>query len=114
MYKLLSILFLLSMYSGVKVKPVNLEQLESATLKCDNDTLYVVNFWATWCQPCVHEMPYFEKANAAFAEQKVKVVFVSLNSIKELPQVEQFVNNKQLKENVFLLNAVTPIIGLTR
>ena len=27
-----------------------------------NDTLYVVNFWATWCKPCVTELPFFEKA----------------------------------------------------
>ena len=29
------------------------------------DTTYVVNFWATWCGPCVKELPYFEQLHAS-------------------------------------------------
>lgn len=94
--------------TGAKVNTVNMQQLQHAVIKPGNDTLFVVNFWATWCKPCVTELPYFENANAQFAAQKAKVVFVSLNSVKEMPQVESFVAQKQIKADVMLLNAGNP------
>lgn len=46
-----------------------------------SDTVYVVNFWATWCKPCVQELPEFEKLNieATHTGMKVKVLLVSLD-----------------------------------
>nr|WP_315198818.1 TlpA disulfide reductase family protein [uncultured Flavobacterium sp.] len=54
----------------------NYATLERATLS-DKNTIYVVNFWATWCAPCVKELPYFEKLN--LENKSVKVVLVSLD-----------------------------------
>ncbi len=45
----------------------------------EHDTLYIVNFWATWCSPCVKEMPYFEEVAKIFRQDAVKVVLVSLD-----------------------------------
>src|SRR5687768_8663707 len=53
-----------------KVKVISLQQLNTKAIQQDDDTLYVVNFWATWCKPCVAEMPYFEEADKKFASQK--------------------------------------------
>lgn len=50
--------------------------LEKAVLN-DINTTYVVNFWATWCAPCVKELPHFEQLNSE--NKKVKVVLVSLD-----------------------------------
>lgn len=91
-----------------RVKTVNLQQLQAIAAGQKNDTLYVVNFWATWCKPCVGEMPYFEKADAGFKSRKVKVVFVSLNSAREIPAVEKFVADKKIKPEVVLLSAGNP------
>jgi thiol-disulfide isomerase/thioredoxin len=106
MYKLLLLLPFLLLLEP-RVKTVDLKQLQGLTQQ-SNDTLYVVNFWATWCKPCVGEMPYFEKANEGFKSQKVKVIFVSLNSMREMPVVEKFVGEKELKPDVLLLNAGNP------
>ena len=38
-----------------------------------SDTLYVINFWATWCAPCVKELPYFDKLAAENTSAKLKV-----------------------------------------
>ncbi len=46
--------------------------------KEDNKT-YVINFWATWCAPCVKELPYFEQLNKNFKDKNVEVVLVSLD-----------------------------------
>jgi thiol-disulfide isomerase/thioredoxin len=108
MFKVFALALFAAFALSSKVEPLNMQQLQNATLNKNNDTLYVVNFWATWCMPCVKELPYFQKAGQKFAGQKVKVVFVSLNSIKELPQVEKFASDKQIQQDVKLLNAGNP------
>lgn len=44
-----------------------------------NDTLYVTNFFATWCGPCVDEIPHFKKKIEEFKDHPVKITFVSLD-----------------------------------
>ena len=41
------------------------------------EKVQVINFWATWCAPCVKEMPIFEKAN--LENKDIKVTLVSLD-----------------------------------
>jgi len=91
-----------------KVNVVTYAQLEEQTELENNDTLYVVNFWATWCGPCVKEMPFFEETSKIFANQKVKIIYVSLNAVKELASVEHFTETKKIQNKVFLLNETNP------
>ncbi|MBK5722345.1 TlpA family protein disulfide reductase [Dysgonomonas sp. Marseille-P4677] len=44
-----------------------------------NDTTYVFNFWATYCAPCIKELPHFEAAGKKYAGEKIKIVLVSLD-----------------------------------
>jgi thiol-disulfide isomerase/thioredoxin len=53
----------------------------------------IVNFWASWCQPCIHEIPWFEKAVAEVKEKNVKIVLVSLDFATDY-------NNKTLQQFV--------------
>jgi thiol-disulfide isomerase/thioredoxin len=106
---IISLSFLLGfVWMGKKVDVVTYAQLEEQTEMKNNDTLYVVNFWATWCGPCVKEMPYFEEASKIFANQKVKIIYVSLNSVKELANVERFTEAKKIQNRVLLLNETNP------
>ena len=71
----------------------------------DTDTLYVLNFWATWCRPCVAEMPYFEKVQKEMLEQKVKVIFVSMDFKNQYEsRLEPFLKKKKLKSKVVALD----------
>ncbi|WP_457063564.1 TlpA disulfide reductase family protein [Hymenobacter sp. UYAg731] len=73
------------------------------------DTTYVVNFWATWCGPCVKELPNFEQLRVANAGQKVKVLLVSLDYASQLDKkVKPFVKQRGLKSEVLLLNEPDP------
>lgn len=73
-------------------------------LHFDNDTTYVVNFWATWCKPCVEELPYFEKLHEQYQHQKVKVILVSLDFKKDLEKkLLPFVQSRKLKPTVVAL-----------
>ncbi len=90
------------------VPVVNFEEFEKLTQKSSNDTLYVVNFWATWCKPCVKELPYFENAALKFNKEPVKIILVSLDFPSEKNRVDEFVLKNKLRNKVMLLNAGNP------
>lgn len=74
-------------------------------LEQSNDTTYVVNFWATWCLPCVEELPYFEKLNAEYVDKKVKVILVSLDMAKQVEsRLIPFMQKRKLASKVILLH----------
>lgn len=78
------------------------DAFEKAILKEDDNT-YVINFWATWCAPCIKELPYFEQLHKD--NPKVKVILVSLDSKKDLEKkLIPFVAKKQLTAEVILLS----------
>ena len=74
-----------------------------------SDTTYVVNFWATWCAPCVKELPHFEQIRTAYAGQKVKVLLVSLDYASQLDKkIKPFVRQRGLQSEVLVLNEPDP------
>jgi thiol-disulfide isomerase/thioredoxin len=74
-------------------------------LNRQSDSLYIVNFWATWCAPCIKEIPDFEKINELYSEKKVKVLFVSLDFPNQVEsRVVPFINRMNMKAEVIVLN----------
>lgn len=74
-------------------------------LEAENDTTYVVNFWATWCKPCVEELPYFETLYANYKEQNVRLILVSLDFEKQLEtKLLPFIKKHQLQGEVLVLS----------
>lgn len=74
-------------------------------LHLGGDKLYVVNFWATWCAPCIKELPYFEQLGTEMAEEGVEVILVNL----DMPRMWKshmvpFINEQQLKSQVVVLD----------
>ena len=84
------------------------DQIESIGLKEYNelvrgksDRLKIVNFWATWCKPCVEELPYIEEIHTAYAEKPVKVILVSLDFPKQIEsKLIPFLEKHQLKSTL--------------
>ncbi|MCX2741238.1 TlpA disulfide reductase family protein [Pontibacter anaerobius] len=88
------------------VKVIKFEDLK-ALRKNPADTLYVVNFWATWCKPCIKELPYFEAANQKYKNQPVKVILVSMDAVEDVDtRVRAFMQKRGLKSEVVLLDEV--------
>jgi thiol-disulfide isomerase/thioredoxin len=63
---------------GQKLQYLSVPELEKI-LKNPANKLFVVNFWATWCPPCVKEIPSFEKVSGEYDTAKVKFIMVSLD-----------------------------------
>lgn len=90
------------------VKLLNIDQLNER-IKQGKDSTYVVNFWATWCAPCIKELPHFEKLGAEYKKDKLVVLLVSVDFKSKLnSNVIPFVKRKNLKSEVFLLNESNP------
>jgi thiol-disulfide isomerase/thioredoxin len=83
---------------------VNFKQLEPELHK-KNDTVYLVNFWATWCSPCRDELPAIEQVREKYKDQKFRVLLVSMDMPKQLnSRLVPFIKSNQIKSDVILLD----------
>lgn len=107
-YKRLTLLFLFGVLCQAllaqQVAVYNFKQLKPILDK-RNDTTFVVNFWATWCKPCVKEMPDLLKTSEQFKDEKFKLILVSLDFDAHLnSKVIPFINEYNIESEVILLN----------
>lgn len=71
-----------------------------------NDVTYVVNFWATWCKPCIEELAYFEQIGEKYKDKNVKMLLVSLDFPENIESgLIPYIKNNNLKSEVILLDA---------
>ena len=74
-------------------------------LNREDDKIYVINFWATWCAPCVKELPYFEKLNENYKIENVEVILVSLDFPHLYDKnLKPFIVKRALKSKIIALN----------
>ena len=85
------------------VNVVKFDKLQ-ALRNSPSDTLYVVNFWATWCGPCIKEMPYFEAVHKQYQGQPVRVILVSMDAVQDLQKVKTFMQRRKIASDVWLLD----------
>jgi len=74
-------------------------------LNPDNDTTYIFNYWATWCKPCVKELPFFEKLSVNYSDKKVKVIFMSLDFKRQFEStLLPFLQKHNISSDVYLID----------
>jgi thiol-disulfide isomerase/thioredoxin len=79
------------------VKHLKPEDYESRIVAGRKGRVLLVNFWATWCEPCREEMPHLVAAAKKFPARDLAVVLVSLDSQKTGPaQVPRFLKEKKV------------------
>ena len=86
------------------VKLVDLQKIIQAT----GDRVLVINFWATWCAPCIKEIPYFEKLNAEDKNAEVVLVSMDYDLDPNTDKVNRFVTRKKIKSRVLVLTENDP------
>ncbi|MBN8700430.1 MAG: TlpA family protein disulfide reductase [Chitinophagales bacterium] len=70
-----------------------------------NDTVYVVNFWATFCKPCIAEIPGFLDVVKKYEKQKVKLLLVSLDLPSYYPaKIAAFAKKNKYTAKIVWLN----------
>ena len=79
------------------------DDFEQAIMKSDDDKIHVINFWATWCAPCIKELPYFDELQTKYPD-KYEVVLVSLDFKNQYEtRVIPFVEKKNYNVRVVMM-----------
>ena len=87
---------------NLELEIYNYKEIESFFNIKDNK-IHVINFWATWCLPCIKELPYFETINTKYND--VEVLLVSLDFPNQYDKkLKPYIKENQLKSKVVALN----------
>ena len=84
-----------SVMNDTTIKPIELVQLDlensnGGKVKIKNGKPIVINFWATWCTPCIQEFPNFEEMNKKYSG---KVDFLMISD-EETVKIKKFKSKK--------------------
>ena len=71
----------------------------------ESDSVLIINFWATFCKPCVEEIPDLIRLSKKYKKEKVALYLVSLDLEDYYPQkIKRFVAKKKYAANIAWLN----------
>lgn len=88
-----------------RVDIIKFNELERLMTR-STDKIEVINFWATWCKPCIEELPYFQSLYEQHSD-KLMVTLISLDFADQFEQkVIPFVKDKGLSPDVLLLDEI--------
>lgn len=75
----------------------------------DTDSIYIVNFWATWCKPCIEELPDIERIGQEYKNEKLAVVLASLDFPDQInSNLVPFVKKMNLQSKILVLDEADP------
>ncbi len=107
LFRFVFIIFLSSFFSFSQEKELIVYKTYDEFYKTeiiDKNKTYVINFWATWCAPCVKELPYFEEAYQKMKNENIQFILVSLDFKKNYKQkLIPFLKKKKPSSKVVLL-----------
>ena len=92
---LITCFFVLSV-GGQEIKKIKITDLEK--MIAESKTPLIINFWATFCKPCMEEIPHFQKLGKKYEKDGVKLLLVSLDMKDAYPtQVNAFIKKKKIR-----------------
>jgi peroxiredoxin len=62
----------------------------------------LVNFWATWCKPCIQEMPYVQRLHDEYGEKGLTVLATTIDSPRSQSRVRPFIQGRQFTFRVLM------------
>ena len=96
--------------SSADVREINLEELKKIIQRDPKDTRpLLVNFWATWCDPCREEFPDLVKVDNDYRSKRLNFIAISLDDVSDIKSaVPQFLKEMKATMPVVLLNVNDP------
>ena len=97
-----------AMKPAVSTRPISAEEMQ-ALLKRDGARPLLVNFWATWCDPCREEFPDLVEIDKQYRPKDLDFIAISLDDLADLKTaVPKFLREMRAKMPVYLLNVPDP------
>jgi len=95
---------------GSDVREINLDGLKKILQRDGNDKRpLLLNFWATWCDPCREEFPDLVKLDGDYKDKGLNFIAISLDDITDIKsEVPKFLNQMKATMPVVLLNVNDP------
>lgn len=85
------------------IRKVKITEVEEYIKNSDHPL--VINCWATWCAPCIEEIPYFMETVKKYSDQKVELLLVSLDFPTSYPaKIQELIKKKKFEATFFWLN----------
>jgi thiol-disulfide isomerase/thioredoxin len=106
-FLLIPILFLTIPLYAQKPELIKLGKLQEV-IQSKAEYIKVINFWATWCAPCIKELPLFEKLGQERPDVKVTLVSMDMDLDPNPEKVYKFVERKKIQSQVLILDEVNP------
>lgn len=100
----LALILLSTVCYAQKVEIIKFDKLDNL-IHQKKENLIIINFWATWCGPCIKELPYFESLNSKPGND-LEVYLISVDFASKIEKVNSFVKKKGLKSKVYLLDEI--------
>jgi len=96
LFTFMAICFLFALPVGAQeAKKVKITDLEK--IIAESKGPLVINFWATFCKPCMEEIPHFKKLQAKYEKDGLQLLFVSLDMQDDYPEkVNSFIKKKKM------------------
>lgn len=74
-------------------------------IEAKNDSALILNFWASWCKPCVAELPNFDALRLKYPDKPIKVILISLDFVKTAEaRINKIIEEKSIQTPIYLLN----------
>jgi len=102
-FAIISLLFYFSKIYAQTIPDWKIGNLEEFISK--SETPLIINFWATYCGPCLKEIPYFEKLTKQYKENNVRLLLISLDFKESYPdKIEKFITRMKFSSPIVWLN----------
>ncbi len=89
--------------SQQKASLIKFAELEKV-ISTQKNKIFIINFWATWCAPCIAEFADFQHFHQKNSDKNVELLLISLDFTSELEKVNNFIAKKGILPSVYLLN----------
>jgi len=102
-YLILPALLISHLLAAQEIKRVKITDVEK--IIAESKTPLIVNMWATWCVPCVQELPYFQDEVKKYRKDSLQLLLVSLDFKEAFPDgIVKFMNKRKITAPVVWLD----------